>query len=221
MYAVASILLVFASSQAVVETSGQVTEKLQINCNNPLTFSKPDTVETSEEKAARADRDFHRALMLMDKCISKVAVGAASAGGGGSGSGADGGSGAGAGSGASASGGLEGTERSETQAQQQPQQQPQQQTQTQEPTPTVGSSGSNGPTENQVKPPPTPESGQPTTDTPPDIPGKQNDDVVARQLRELAENEKDPALRRKYWNQYRKYKGLAPIEPASKEKGTQ
>lgn len=213
MYEVVSVLLIFVASQAVGETPGQVTEKLQVNCNNPLTFSKPDTVETSEEKAARADRDFHRALMLMDKCINKVAVGAAAAGGGGSG----GGAGTGASAGAGSSGGLEGTERPETQAQEQTRQQDQ----TQEPATTAGSSGANGPTENQVKPLPTSESSQTTIDTPSDIPGKQNDDVVARQLRELAEKEQDPELRSKYWNQYRKYKGLDPIEPDSKEEGMQ
>ena len=42
--------------------------------------------------------------------------------------------------------------------------------------------------------------------TPPDIPDARDDDIVARQLREAAENEKDPALREKLWEEYRKYK---------------
>lgn len=33
-----------------------------------------------------------------------------------------------------------------------------------------------------------------------------DDDVVARQLREAAENEKDPELKKKLWEEYRKYK---------------
>lgn len=33
-----------------------------------------------------------------------------------------------------------------------------------------------------------------------------NDDVVAKQLREAAESEKDPELRAKLWEEYRKYK---------------
>lgn len=33
-----------------------------------------------------------------------------------------------------------------------------------------------------------------------------DDDVVARQLREAAESEKDPALRERLWQEYRKYK---------------
>ena len=33
-----------------------------------------------------------------------------------------------------------------------------------------------------------------------------DDDIVARQLREAAEKEKDPELRKKLWEEYRKYK---------------
>jgi hypothetical protein len=41
---------------------------------------------------------------------------------------------------------------------------------------------------------------------PADIPSGQDDDVVARQLREAAENETDPELREKLWEEYRAYK---------------
>jgi len=41
---------------------------------------------------------------------------------------------------------------------------------------------------------------------PPDIPDGSDDDVVARQLREAAEKETDPELRKKLWEEYRKYK---------------
>lgn len=44
------------------------------------------------------------------------------------------------------------------------------------------------------------------TSTPPDIPDGADDDIVARQLREAAENEQDPELREKLWEEYRKYK---------------
>lgn len=43
---------------------------------------------------------------------------------------------------------------------------------------------------------------------PSDIPSGNDDDVVARQLREAAMKESDPVLREKLWNEYRKYKGL-------------
>ena len=48
------------------------------------------------------------------------------------------------------------------------------------------------------------------TSTPPDIPDGKDDDIVARQLREAAENEQDPALREKLWEEYRKYKHRSP-----------
>jgi hypothetical protein len=38
-------------------------------------------------------------------------------------------------------------------------------------------------------------------------PAGTDDDVVAKQLREAAETEKDPQLRAKLWEEYRKYKG--------------
>jgi hypothetical protein len=43
---------------------------------------------------------------------------------------------------------------------------------------------------------------------PADIPSGDDDDVVARQLREAAEREADPAVREKLWDEYRKYKGI-------------
>ena len=43
---------------------------------------------------------------------------------------------------------------------------------------------------------------------PADIPDGQDDDVVARQLREAAMREPDPQLREKLWDEYRKYKGI-------------
>jgi hypothetical protein len=48
--------------------------------------------------------------------------------------------------------------------------------------------------------------GEPNDDNKqPDIPDQSDDDIVARQLREAAENERDPELRKKLWEEYRKY----------------
>ena len=44
---------------------------------------------------------------------------------------------------------------------------------------------------------------------PADVGDGKNDDVVARQLREAATNEKDPAIREKLWEEYREYKKSA------------
>ena len=41
---------------------------------------------------------------------------------------------------------------------------------------------------------------------PDDSPDGQDDDIVARQWRELAENETDPELKERFWDEYRKYK---------------
>lgn len=43
---------------------------------------------------------------------------------------------------------------------------------------------------------------------PGDIPSGDDDDVIARQLREAAMREPDPAVREKLWDEYRKYKGI-------------
>jgi len=43
-------------------------------------------------------------------------------------------------------------------------------------------------------------------DIPSDIPDGSDDDIVARQLREAAMKEEDPALREKLWQEYRDYK---------------
>ena len=42
--------------------------------------------------------------------------------------------------------------------------------------------------------------------TPPDVADGRDDDVVARQLREAAQSEPDPALRERLWDEYRRYK---------------
>lgn len=52
-------------------------------------------------------------------------------------------------------------------------------------------------------------SGEPGTPPPPvpeDIPDAQGDDIVAKQLRELAIAETDPELKEKLWDEYKKYK---------------
>ena len=43
---------------------------------------------------------------------------------------------------------------------------------------------------------------------PKDIPIESDDDIVARQLRQLAMAEKDPVKKEQYWDKYREYKGI-------------
>ena len=47
-----------------------------------------------------------------------------------------------------------------------------------------------------------------TFPAPDDIPSGRDDDVVARQLREAAMSEPDPALREALWDEYRNYTGI-------------
>ena len=59
--------------------------------------------------------------------------------------------------------------------------------------------------------PPSPTAGRETAETfpaPDDIPSGRDDDVVARQLREAAMSEPDPALREALWDEYRNYTGI-------------
>jgi hypothetical protein len=61
----------------------------------------------------------------------------------------------------------------------------------------VGGGGGGAPQDTAKYPPPK------------DIPSGNDDDVVARQLREAAMREPDPAVREKLWEEYRKYKGIS------------
>ena len=54
------------------------------------------------------------------------------------------------------------------------------------------------------------------TKAPDDIPPADNDSIFEQQIREAAENETDPEVRARLWNEYRKYKGL-PVKPVKEE----
>lgn len=47
---------------------------------------------------------------------------------------------------------------------------------------------------------------------PDDIPPADNDSILEAQIRQAAINEPDPELKKKLWNEYRKYKGLPPVK---------
>jgi len=64
-----------------------------------------------------------------------------------------------------------------------------------------GSGGGDGGNE-----PSLPDENRPEFELPADIGPGQDDDIIARQLREAAMKEKDPELRAKLWDEYRKYK---------------
>lgn len=47
---------------------------------------------------------------------------------------------------------------------------------------------------------------------PEDIPASDNDSILEAQIRQAAVDEKDPELKKKLWNEYRKYKGLPQVK---------
>jgi hypothetical protein len=55
----------------------------------------------------------------------------------------------------------------------------------------------------------------PSGPQPMDIAGGNDDDVIARQLREAAENETDPVLRERLWQEYRDYKNATASQTGS------
>jgi hypothetical protein len=55
-----------------------------------------------------------------------------------------------------------------------------------------------------------------SSEIPPDVGDGSDDDIVARQLREAAMAEKDPELREKLWDEYRRYK--ASVSGSKKDK---
>ena len=44
------------------------------------------------------------------------------------------------------------------------------------------------------------------------LPSANNDDAIAAQIRLAAEAEQDPEIKKKLWNEYRKYKGMNIVE---------
>ena len=45
---------------------------------------------------------------------------------------------------------------------------------------------------------------------PDDIPPGDNDSVLEAQIRTAAQNEKDPQIRKRLWDEYRRFKGISP-----------
>lgn len=70
----------------------------------------------------------------------------------------------------------------------------------------VGSGGGSSPSTAPNGPVATSEPVEPVAPPPEDVGDGSDDDVVARQIREAALGEKDPELREKLWDEYRKYK---------------
>ncbi len=161
-------------------------------------------VETHEEKKARLDRKLDTTLREFDELVlreqklveeSREADEASSSGGSGGGSEAgEGDSSSSAGNG-QAGGAIGATGKS---------------TATPGGDSGGGSPGAKQPGASRPSPAGTPAGGPrgraTTGRTPPDVGDGRDDDIVARQLREAAQNEESPELREKLWDEYRAYK---------------
>jgi hypothetical protein len=143
---------------------------------------QPPQAATPAEEVAALEAKLGGSLSEFDQLLLEEARRARAPGGGG-GSGSAGGSGGdAAGAGASKGGGT-GTRSSKA--------------------PGVPDPGSAGEKTGRADPAPT---GSTASAPPADVGDGADDDVVARQIRKAAESERDPQLREKLWDEYRKYK---------------
>jgi len=163
---------------------------------------RPGPARTSEERSESLDEDLQESLSEFDRKMleeqetlarrrtSASAIGGGAGGGSGEG-GTDGGEGAGTGSGSAAGGSAGGTESETSQ-------------------PDRGRTDGGGAGAREPGEPVADESNDAAVRNriPPDIPDGEDDDIVARQLREAAVEEDDPRLRERLWDEYRRYKGL-------------
>jgi hypothetical protein len=160
-------------------------------------------VETDEERLSKLDRQLKESLSEFDDMLLReqdelASRQSSSTGGGGGGggelqAGSEGESGTGEADGSSSQEQAKGTETGEPAS---PQQSTESASSGAETVATTSTSGPVGSTNERNA----------SGTVPPGIPDGRDDDIVARQLREAAENEPDPALRAKLWEEYRKYK---------------
>lgn len=169
------------------------------DCENVSVDYLNDPTLTRAEKLARMEQALSDSLNRFELCNMNISANASSSdGGNGAGSGADGGGDTGNGS---SSGGASGTESVASDMMQGTEQMPSNETMagnsdTQE---TLESgSGDISASGNVAK----------NGKIPEDIPPADNDDAIAAQIRVAAEAETDPEIRKKLWDEYRKYKGM-------------
>jgi len=144
---------------------------------------------TREEKIALMDKALFASLNKYDECQSEIWSQSASADGGGGASG--GGSGA-----STASSGMQGTQPSLPS----------------QPVPAVVAHETGEATNKNNSDPANGTAALNNGKIPEDIPPADNDSVLEAQIREAAQNETDPEIRNKLWNEYRKYKGLPLVK---------
>ncbi len=167
---------------ATTAFSAAPDERLQLNCEVAEVSEAPAMAETESERTARLYNDFEYALLMFDRCLEVATDNVQSSASGGGGGGAAGGEAA----------NEDSSESSESEAENESQ------------------SGESAAQPNTPRGALQPDEGGPVFTTPPpeDLGDGNDDDVVARQLREAAMAEPDPVVREKLWDEYRKYKGI-------------
>lgn len=169
-----------------------------LDCDTAPRSSQPLGPETSEERTARLNMEFELSLQYFDRCIAKIAQDDYTGGGpkdaGGGGYGSSSGTQAGAEGGEQAEGGESGdggesTSQAGAEA-------------------TSGSNGDGAPELGQSASANQTVQGGGSGNVPSDVPGGDDDDIVAQQLRQAALETTDPVAREKLWDDYRKYKGI-------------
>ncbi len=172
------------------------------DCENVSVDFLDDPTLTRAEKLARMEQALSDSLNRFELCnmaITSNASSANSGNGSGSGSGTDGGGDSGNGN---STGGASGTESVASDTMQGTEQVPSTETTaataTNSQESTESGSGEISASGNIAK----------NGKIPEDIPTADNDDAIAAQIRVAAEAETDPEIRKKLWDEYRKYKGM-------------
>ncbi len=182
-----AVLCLMLSSMALADESPDVEQ----DCGKSEIRYVDDPSLTRAERLMRMEQAFFDSVNRFEACeLSQQSSASDGNAGGDSGAGTDGGAGAAT---ATASQEMQGTE-AET---------------------FPDSSSDQASPENETEIPPGHNTSTASADNgaiPEDIPAANNDDAIAAQIRLAAENETDPEIREKLWNEYRKYKGMKVVE---------
>ena len=179
------------------------------DCAEILLQGLEDASLTREERIALLDRALLQSLNNFDPCQAGAgsAAGSGAAGGGGGGGGASGG--------VQGTEGLAGESGAESVVESAPESAPASDIQGDQSDPQPPQDAPAGGKEETTVAgkidPNAPASVGANGKPPADIPPAENDDIIAKQFRQAAEEETDPVAKAKLWNEYRRYKNL-PVQ---------
>jgi hypothetical protein len=188
-----------AEAQSILEKGNGAASPGSVECTEVKIEYVDDPTLTRTENIALMDRTLLRSLGEFDDCkTSQMSSGSADGN-----SGSDG-SGQNSGGGSVASSSMSGTEESTTAAQSRNVEGDESNTAT--------SSVAGGAIDGNFGSPLDALQSSDNGKIPEDILSADNDSVLQAQIRQAAMNEKDPGIRKKLWDEYRKYKGKLKVE---------